>query len=335
MRVLVTGSAGFIGSHVAEGFAAAGHAVVGVDDLSAGRRRELAGLAGFVQMDIGSADLRHVLGDHRPEVVCHLAAQCDVRASVADPARDATINIVGSLNLLESCAPAGVRGVVFASSGGVVYGEQDAFPADEDHPRRPACPYGVAKLAVEEYLGYYGRACRLASVSLRLANVFGPHQRPDGEMGVVAIFLGQLLRGEPLTINGDGGQTRDFVFVDDVVSLHLRAAEALAAGRLGDPPLALNVGTGRETSIREIADRLCALAGGAARITHSRAKPGEQRRSVLDATRAATLLGWRAARGLEEGLARTLQWMREGMGVRGLPYAASPHAPPPGDPPAV
>ena len=311
MRVLVTGSAGFIGSHVAGAFAAAGHHVVGVDDLSAGRRKDPAGLAAFVRMDVRSPDLRHVFAEHRPDLVCHLAAECDVRASVADPLHDASVNVLGSLNLLDCCARAGVRGVVFASSGGVVYGEQDAFPADEDHPRRPACPYGVAKLAAEEYLAYFGRAHRLPAVSLRLANVYGPHQRPDGEMGVVAIFLGKLLRGEPLTVYGDGGQTRDFVFVDDVVAAHRRAGEALLEGRLGDPPPPLNVGAGRETSILELADRLCALAGVAPRITHGPAKPGEQRRSVLDATRARTLLGWRATVGLDEGLARTLRWMRE------------------------
>jgi UDP-glucose 4-epimerase len=189
----------------------------------------------------------------------------------------------------------------------------------------------VAKLAVEEYLAYYGRVWRLPSVSLRLANVFGPHQRPDGEMGVIAIFLGKLLRGESLTIHGDGGQTRDFVFVDDVVSAHLRAAELLWAGRVGNPPVPLNVGTGRETTIREIADRLCALAGVPARITHGPAKPGEQRRSSLDATRAGTVLGWRATMGLEEGLTRTFHWTRQAMGIGGPQRAAPTPGPPPGD----
>ncbi len=311
MRILVTGSAGFIGSHMAEGFAAAGHRVVGIDDLSSGRRRDLKGLAAFVPMDVRSPDLRHVFREHRPELVCHLAAQVDVRTSVADPTYDAAINVLGSLNLLECCVSAGVRGVVFASSGGVVYGEQDYFPADEDHPRRPACPYGVAKVAVEEYLAYYWRAYRLPSVSLRLANVYGPHQRPSGGVGVVAIFLGKLLRGGILTVNGDGGQSRDFVFVDDVVAGHLRAAEALLAGRLGDAPLAINLGTGRETSIREIAERLCAMVGTRAGLRYGPAKAGEQRRSVLDTTRARTLLGWQPVTALEDGLARTLRWMRQ------------------------
>lgn len=313
MRILVTGSAGFIGSHVAEGFAAAGHSVVGVDDLSSGQRRDLAGVTDFVEMDVRSTDLRYVFQEHRPEMVCHLAAQVDVRASVADPSHDAAVNVLGSLNLLECCVRAGVRGVLFASSGGVVYGEQDYFPADEDHPRRPACPYGVAKVAVEEYLGYYWRAHHLSSVSLRLANVYGPHQRPHGGVGVVAIFLGKLVGGEVPIINGDGGQTRDFVFVDDVVAAHLLAAEALAGGRVGEAPLAINVGTGRETSIREIATRLCVMVAGFAEIAYGPAKPGEQQRSVLDTTRARTFLGWRAATGLEEGLARTLRWMQDSL----------------------
>ena len=313
MRILVTGAAGFIGSQVAEAFAAAGHRAVGIDDLSSGCRRDLEGLQAFVEMDVRSPDLSHVFREHRPEVVCHLAAQVDVRASVADPSYDASINVVGSLNLLECCVRAGVRGVLFASSGGVVYGEQNYFPADEDHPLRPACPYGVAKVAVEEYLGYYWRAYGLPSLSLRLANVYGPHQRPQGGVGVVAILLGKLLRGEVPTLHGDGGQTRDFVFVDDVVAGHLRAAEVLATGRLGDPPLAINMGAGRETSIREIANRLCAMVGSFPGLTYGPAKPGEQRRSVLDTRRARTVLGWQATTGLEEGLARTLHWMRDSL----------------------
>jgi UDP-glucose 4-epimerase len=189
----------------------------------------------------------------------------------------------------------------------------------------------VAKLAVEEYLAYYGRALGLASVSLRLANVYGPHQRPDGEMGVVAIFLGKILRGETLTIHGDGNQTRDFVYVDDVVSIHLRAAEGLHAGRLRSSHFPLNVATGIETPIREVADRLGAIAGVVPDVAHGPAKPGEQRRSVLDATRARTLLEWHPTTGLHEGLTRTFHWMRQDLDTgRSAPPAPVTGCAPPG-----
>lgn len=302
MRIVVTGAAGFIGSHVASAFVAAGHEVVGIDDLSTGRRANVPHGVTLHVVDIRDPAAAAVISDARPDVLCHHAAQADVRRSVADPAADADVNVVGSLRLLEACRAAGCRRVLFASTGGAIYGEQDTFPAAEDHAARPVSPYGCAKLAIEVYLTYYAVEHGFRAASLRYANVYGPRQNPHGEAGVVAIFTERLLRGAPATIYGDGEQTRDFVHVDDVARANVLA---LAHDLVGP----YNVGTGIETSINAIFSQLRALTGGA-QATHAPGKPGEQRRSCLDASKLARATGWSPQVALADGLAQTVAHFR-------------------------
>ncbi len=303
MKILVTGGAGFIGSNVGDAFVAAGHEVVALDDLSSGRRANLSPGIRLIEADLRRGDVGAILAAERPEIVCHHAAQIDVRKSVADPVRDAEINLLGLLRLLEGCVASGVRKVLFASSGGACYGEQERFPAPETHPTRPVSPYGVAKAASELYLGYYHAQYKLPYVALRYANVYGPRQNPHGEAGVVAIFAQRLLAGEPCTIYGDGGQTRDFVFVGDVARANLLALEADYVGPV-------NVGTGRETSVADLYQRMAAVAGVSRPASKAPGKPGEQRRSVVDPSLAARVIGWRPEVALEQGLARTLEFFR-------------------------
>lgn len=304
MKVLVTGGAGFIGSHVADAFVAAGHEVWALDDLSTGRRENLSSPVRLVVADIRSAEAARLIESERFQVVCHLAAQMDVRRSVADPRFDAEVNILGLLNLLEAARKGGVRKVVFSSTGGAIYGEQDLFPAPESHPIRPVSPYGVSKASGELYLGYYQAQYGLKSVALRYANVYGPRQNPHGEAGVVAIFSERLLRGEPCVINGSGQQTRDFVFGPDIARANLLAAEREVQGPL-------NIGTGMETDVNRLYALLAHAAGSSAQARHAEAKPGEQLRSSVDASRAAQVLDWRPTVELEEGLGRTVAWFRE------------------------
>ncbi len=303
MKILVTGGAGFIGSNVADAFAAAGHEVVAVDDLSSGRPENVSKGIRLVEADVRDPRIAAILSAERPQAVCHHAAQIDVRKSVADPARDADVNLIGLLRLLEACVASGVKKFLFASSGGACYGEQERFPAPESHPTRPVSPYGVAKAASELYLGYYRAQHGLPYVALRYANVYGPRQNPHGEAGVVAIFARKLLSGEPCTIYGDGGQTRDFVYVGDVARANLLALGADYAGPV-------NIGTGRETPIADLYDQLASLAGAVRPARREPGKPGEQRRSVIDPALAARVLGWRPEVTLEEGLARTLEYFR-------------------------
>ena len=304
MKVLVTGGAGFIGSHVTDVFLDAGHEVWALDDLSSGRRENLRPEVRLVVLDIRSPDAARLMESERFEVMCHLAAQMDVRRSVADPRFDAEVNIAGFLNLLEAARKSGVRKVVFSSTGGAIYGEQDVYPAPESHPTRPVSPYGVSKASGELYLGYYRAQYGLASVALRYANVYGPRQNPHGEAGVVAIFCERLLRGETCTINGTGKQTRDFVYGPDVARANLLAA----SGEVEGP---VNIGTGIETDV----NRLYALLARAAAVDrpaqHAPAKPGEQMRSSVDPSLAAKVLGWRPGVALEEGLHRTIGWFRD------------------------
>ena len=304
MHVLVTGGAGFIGSHSARALLAAGHRVTVVDDLSHGKRTAVPGGAALHVVDIRSADLAALFARERPEAVLHLAAQMDVRKSVADPLFDASVNVLGTVNVLEAARRAGVKRVVFASSGGAVYGEQDSFPAREDHPRRPASPYGVSKLCGEEYLAYAARAFGLSTLALRYANVYGPGQDPHGEAGVVAIFLEKMLGGAVPVINGDGLQTRDYVHVADVARINLLALQSPVSG-------ALNVGTGRETTVIDLSAALAKHARFARQIPHGPAKAGEQRRSVVDPAAAAAALGWKPEVGLERGLQETAAWFTE------------------------
>ena len=290
MRVLVTGGAGFIGAHSVRHLLARGHRVAVVDDLSHGRREAVAEAAAFTLLDVRDAGIERLLAEQKIEAVLHLAAQIDVRRSVAEPLFDASVNVLGTLNVLEAARRTGVRRFVFASSGGAIYGEQEKFPAAESHPRRPVSPYGVSKLCGEEYVAHYARA-GLSALSLRYANVYGPGQDPHGEAGVVAIFFGKLRAGEQPVINGDGLQTRDYVHVDDVALANALAIESAAQG-------ALNIGTGRECDVVTLA-RL--MAPGAT-FRHGPAAPGEQRRSVIDPAAAAAALGWRPRIPLEAGL---------------------------------
>jgi UDP-glucose 4-epimerase len=303
MKVLVTGGAGFIGSHVVDAYVAAGHEVVVVDDLSTGRRENLNPAARFHELDVQDPRVVDLVRDERPAVLNHHAAQMDVRRSVADPLFDARVNVLGTINLLEAARRANVRRVVFVSSGGAVYGEQQTFPAPESHPTNPVSPYGVSKRAGELYAFFYQAEYHIPFVALRYANVYGPRQDPHGEAGVVAIFTERLLRGEPITVYGDGRQTRDYVYVADVVRANLLALERECPGPL-------NVGTGVETDVNELARLLREATGSRAEIRHGPARPGEQRRSVVDCRLAMERFGWRPEVPIAEGLRRTVEFFR-------------------------
>lgn len=301
MRVLVTGGAGFIGSHVADILLGNGHEVAVVDDLSSGKRGNVPEKARFYELDVRTG-CREVFEDFQPEVVAHHAAQMDVRRSVAEPDFDADVNILGTIRLLQNCVEHGARKFVFASTGGAIYGEQDEFPATEEHPQYPISPYGVSKLAGERYLHYYNVQHGLEYAALRYANVYGPRQDPRGEAGVVAIFCGRLARGETSKINGTGDQTRDYVFVKDVARANVLALE-------GDAPSgAYNIGTGVETSVNELYELLCEGANKDLPPEHASAKPGEQMRSCIDPALARGALGWRPEIQLRLGLEETLRF---------------------------
>ena len=276
-RVLVTGGAGFIGSHVADAYLAAGHEVWVLDNLANGRRENVPSDAEFVELDIRDDEVRNLFREIRFDLVNHHAAQIDVRVSVADPGKDASINIQGLLNLTESAIEVGTQRFVFVSSGGVVYGEPEEIPTPERAPKLPLSPYGVTKLSGEYYLNYYRVIRGLEYVALRYSNVFGPRQDPHGEAGVVAIFCNRLLSGEPLTIFGDGEQTRDYVFVRDVVSANMLASEAVMDDSVGLDARAFNVGTGVGTSVNRLADVLESIAGGAPGRDPQPERPGELR----------------------------------------------------------
>lgn len=302
--VCITGGAGFIGSHLADAFLAEGDRVLIIDDLSTGRWENLPAGVRFYRLDVRSPEAAEVVAGGGFDLLVHQAAQMDVRRSVADPVFDADVNVVGSLRLLEAARRGGVGQVLFASTGGAIYGEQECFPAAEDHPLRPLSPYGVAKLAVERYLYYYHQTYGLDAVCLRYANVYGERQNPHGEAGVVAIFLNRLLAGEAATINGDGLQTRDYVHVSDVVRANLAAV-----GRRGF--LIYNVGTGRETSVVELYRQLCTAVGIDREPRHGPAKSGEQRRSSIDSARLRAELGVPEPLPLSAGFERTAEWFRQ------------------------
>ena len=307
MRILVTGGAGFIASHVADAFVAAGHKVSILDDLSSGRRENLNPKARFYQLDVQDPAVADVFQREQPEVLCHHAAQMDVRRSVADPSFDARVNILGLINLMEHGRQHGLKRVLFSSTGGAIYGEQETFPAPETHKTEPVSPYGVAKLASERYLFFYFVTYGISYAALRYANVYGPRQNPHGEAGVVAIFCERLLRGEQPVINGDGTQTRDYVYVGDLVRANLAALDSDFVG-------AVNLGTGIETDVNAIFRVLVRLCDSSAPERHGPAKPGEQRRSVIDNARARSVLGWQPQVSLEEGLRQTVAFFRERAG---------------------
>jgi len=305
MNVLVTGGAGFIGSHVADAFLARGDRVWVLDDLSTGRCENVPADAELVVADVADPSVAELFMKARFEVVSHHAAQLDVRVSVEDPARDARTNVLGLLNLAEAAVRAGTRRFLYVSSGGVVYGEPERRPTPETAPKLPLSPYGVSKLAGEHYLHYYRRIHGLEYVALRYANVYGPRQDPHGEAGVVAIFSNRLLARSALTIFGDGEQTRDYVFVGDVVAANMIAADlALPEDPTDLDAVAYNVGTGTETSVNRLADVLERVAGTTPGREHREARPGELRHSALDCGRLRAR-GWKPARTLEQGLEET------------------------------
>jgi UDP-glucose 4-epimerase len=326
MRILVTGGAGFIGSHVADAYVQAGHEVWVLDDLSRGKKEQVNSQARFIRMDLRSPDLKGLIGEGRFDCINHHAAQIDVRVSVADPARDAMINIIGTLNLLEAARTYGVPQVVFASTGGAIYGEQRHFPADEDHPTAPMSPYGVTKRAAELYHEYYRQVHNLRYVILRYANVYGPRQDPEGEAGVVAIFCGRILQKQRLIVYGDGEQTRDYVYVGDVARANILALRYLTevlepvdsiwtqraerTQRTQKLHNVFNIGTGIETSVNALAASLLETANADCPVVHQPARPGEQARSVIDPSLAKRVLGWEPMHSLAEGLAQTLAWFR-------------------------
>lgn len=312
MRALVTGGAGFIGSTLVDRLLAEGHEVDVVDDLSSGSLANLTDARATPDhrfhlhtMDVRDAALVELIERRQPEVVFHLAAQIDVRVSVSDPVHDASINVIGTLHVLEGARRAGTRKVVFASSGGTIYGAvaDEDLPVTEAHPQRPLSPYGITKKVAGDYLYAYRELHQLEYTALALANVYGPRQDPHGEAGVVAIFAGKLLDDEPCTIFGDGSQTRDYVFVDDVVDAFVRAATQ------GDG-LLINIGTGVETSVNDLYATMARVAGVDRAATLAPARPGELARSSLDAGRAAMQLGWQPWTDLAAGSAAVLDWFR-------------------------
>ena len=304
MKILVTGGAGFIASHVVDRFIEEGHEVVVVDNLSTGQRRNINAAANFYQADIQGRWLERVFRRERPAVVCHHAAQIDVRRSVQDPFFDAQVNVMGTLKVFQNAVKYGVRKVIFASSGGAVYGESQSLPVSEDHPTRPTSPYGINKAIGDEYLRYFRDSWGLEYVSLRYANVYGPRQDGNGEAGVVGIFSQKMLNGDQPVINGNGRQTRDFIYVDDIVEANVAALTKTAHG-------IYNVGTGQETTINELFGILAKLINPAVREVHGPAKKGEQQRIALDAGRLQRELEWETKVPLQDGLAKTVEYYRQ------------------------
>lgn len=309
MRIIVTGGAGFIGSHIVDAFCAKGHDVTVVDNFSSGTRSFLRSDAGLIEGDIRDAAVHEAVQSFAPHVICHQAAQIDVRKSVADPAFDADVNVVGLLGILEAARQGGqLEHVLLASSGGAIYGEQETFPATEDHPIAPASPYGLAKLVSEQYLALYERLYNIPHTNLRYANVYGPRQSPHGEAGVVAIFADRLLGGDNIRINGDGKQTRDFVFVGDVVRSNVLALEHRLRG-------SFNVGTGLETNVNELAEKMMTIIGVDKTPDHGPAPLGEQQRSVIDAGLLETKTGFRPSVTMDDGLAQTIAYFKDRQGA--------------------
>jgi UDP-glucose 4-epimerase len=311
-RVLVSGGAGFIGSHVVEAYLAAGDEVSVLDDLSTGKAENVPAGAKLVRADIRAPEARALVAGGGFTVLNHHAAQMDVRRSVEDPVFDAQVNVLGLLNLLEGARAGGVRRIVFASSGGTVYGDGAPTPTTETAAKLPASPYGTAKLTSEYYLATFAQLYGMEAVALRYSNVYGPRQNPHGEAGVVAIFGKRLLKGEPITIFGDGEQTRDLVYVEDVAAANLLAAERPLPALQSLDSRAYNVGTGVETSVNRLADLIVQATGRPGDVRRAPARAGEILRSALAVTKAERELGWRPRVALPDGLARTIRWIAEG-----------------------
>lgn len=303
MKILVTGGAGFIGSWVADYYISNGHEVLILDDLSSGRLENVNAKAAFVKGDIRDRSfIKSVMDDFKPDVVNHHAAQIDVRKSVEDPAFDAEVNIIGSITLLENSVKHGVKKLVFASTGGAIYGEPEDIPADESTPPMPISAYGTSKYAVEKYLEYYRHIYSLDFVALRYANVYGPRQNPHGEAGVVAIFCSRILSGKTCLIYGDGSQTRDYVYVGDVARANVLALNSKSGS--------YNIGTGVETSVNELVNELGVASGQVFNTEHAEARAGEVQRISLGADLAEEVLGWEPRVFLDEGIRNTWEWFR-------------------------
>lgn len=305
MKILITGGAGFIGSHIVEAYIQAGHQVLIIDNFSSGKAEQVSSPAKIEVMDINDSKLTDTVLAFKPEIINHQAAQIEVRASVEDPAHDAQINILGSIRLLEAAKKAAsLKKVLFASSGGAIYSQDVIYPTEETAAKEPISPYGIAKLSVEHYLHYYHVVHSLPYVALRYANVYGPRQNPHGEAGVVAIFFQRMLAGGGFTINGDGKQTRDFVFVEDVARANLLATESEVTGPF-------NIGTGVETSINDLTELMANSIKVTEDIPHGAAKTGEQLRSCLSYQKAQTELGWKPQVSLEQGIKKTAEYFQD------------------------
>jgi UDP-glucose 4-epimerase len=304
IKVLVTGGAGFIGSHIVDRLINEGYETVVVDDLSSGKEENINKKAKFYKLDIKDSKLESIFQKEKPDYVNHHAAQIDVRRSVSDPIFDAKINVLGTIALLQNCVKYKVKKIIFASSGGAIYGEQEIFPAPEIHPTRPISPYGITKLVAEHYLYYYKVVYGLDYVSLRYANVYGPRQDPYGEAGVVAIFIQKMLDGGQPIINGSGEQTRDFVYVEDVAVANLLALESNTQDGV------FNIGTGVETSVNQIFKYIKGILNLPVKKVHGSAKKGEQSRSVVDYSKAKRVLNWKPETSLIEGLEKTCEYFK-------------------------
>ena len=302
-RAIVTGGAGFIGSHIVDALLSGGHEVEIIDDLSSGSEANVPKGAKLHRMDIRSAEARELLAKRQPDLLVHCAAQISVRISMENPVLDTETNVVGLVNLLHAFAGNKYPHLVFLSTGGAIYGEQDYFPATESHPTKPASVYGLAKRVSELYLDLWGRQYGLTWTALRLANVYGPRQNPHGEAGVVAIFSQRLLRNQGAVINGEGTQTRDFVYVGDVAAAAKAVAEKKVTGTF-------NIGTGRETSVNELYEIIRKNIGSELRAQHAEAKAGEQMRSCIDASLATKTFGWKPSMNIENGLKATVEWFK-------------------------
>lgn len=312
MKLLVTGGAGFIGSHIVDAYINDGHEVIIIDNLLTGRRENINSKAKFYEIDICDPKVLEIFERERPDVLNHHAAQIDVRKSVADPLFDLKVNVGGFINLCEAGRRCGIKKIILASSGGTVYGEQEKFPATEDEPLRPISPYGLNKLASEQYLYYMQHGYKIPWVALRYANIYGPRQNPHGEAGVVAIFIEKMLAGKGPVINGDGKQTRDYVYVGDVVEANRLAlsSPSLCKGGAGrvEHGRAYNIGTGVETDVNAIFRALREYCGCRCHETHGPAKQGEQARSVISSAKIERELGWRPTITFAEGMRMTVEW---------------------------
>jgi len=303
MKVLVTGGAGFIGSNLGDRLIEEGHKLVVLDDLSSGRRDQVPPAANFYQMELDSRWLDRVVEREKPDAVCHLAAQISVRKSVEDPIFDARVNILGSIGLIQACRSHGVKRFVFTSTGGAIYGDADEIPTPETYNAAPISPYGTSKLSVEHYLHCFRSLGGFSSAALRLANVYGPRQDPHGEAGVVAIFCRALLEGSTPTINGDGMQTRDYVYVGDVVEAFMRALGSDAQG-------SFNVGTEVETDVNQLYEQVARATGSSLPAGHGPGRPGEQQRSSVSIAQIREVMGWKPTVALPEGIEQTVDYFR-------------------------